>query len=151
MRQSMSVLVLLAVAAIAMWSCEASVRPADARAGSPALAETSWKLTELDGVAPVAAESGREAHLVLHAQTHRLEGSGGVNSLSGSYELQNDSLRFTGLVSTMMAGPPALMEQEAKFQAALRATTSYRISGKTLELLDGARVLARLEASAPPK
>lgn len=48
------------------------------------LENTHWKLTHL-GEAPVS-QSQREPNLVLNPDTHRVTGSGGCNSLSGSYE-----------------------------------------------------------------
>lgn len=49
---------------------------------------------------------------------------------------------------TMMACPEPLMAQERNFTDALRATKTYRISGQTLELRNGDRVVASFRADA---
>jgi putative lipoprotein len=121
-----------------------------AASASPPLLGTYWRVVEVAGEPAASSEGHRVAHLILRSQDKRIEGSGGVNLLSGSYALQGSTLRFGDVLSTLMAGPPTLMNQEKKFCDALGATTGYRINGKSLELLDGERVLARLEATEPP-
>jgi heat shock protein HslJ len=43
-----------------------------------------------------------------------------------------------------------VMKQEQAFMAALKDTTTYRITGQTLELLKEQQVLARLDAGPQP-
>jgi putative lipoprotein len=124
----------------------------DATSGpTPPLVGTYWKAVEIDGT-PIAtmADSTREVHLCLRTQDKRVDGDGGVNLITGSYELKDQTLRFSDLASTLMAGPTLLMTQERSFYDALKATKGYRISGKSLELIGGQKVVARLEASEPP-
>jgi putative lipoprotein len=65
----------------------------------------------------------------------KLHGKGGVNSFFGSYERQGESgLRFSPLGSTTMAGPPALMDQEAAYLRLLERADGFRLRGGTLEL-----------------
>jgi putative lipoprotein len=82
-------------------------------------------------------------------------GSGGCNRFRGSATISGDTLRFGPLASTMMACPPAVMDQERKFLDALEATRSYRFEGPFLYFLDasGAKLVTftRLTAKAPPQ
>ena len=83
---------------------------------------------------------------MLHPADHRLSGSGGCNRLLGTYELSADTVKVAPAGTTMMACPEELMQQESDFVSALKMTTSYKISGDTLELRNGERVLARFMA-----
>ena len=115
-------------------------------AAQPPLEGTTWTLVEVGGEPAVALPDDRRAELVLDAAGRKLAGSSGCNRLVGGYELSAQGLRFGAVASTKMACAEPLMKQEQMLEAALRATTGYRIRGRALELRDGARVLARLEA-----
>jgi putative lipoprotein len=126
-------------------AAELVVQPVSAP-GAP-LRGTQWDLVELDG-ASVSLAEGESAppHLLLDAVEPLLSGSGGVNRLTGSFEQNGDQLRLGLVATTMMAGAEPLMQRERAFVSALAAVTGYRIAGSSLELLDGERVVARLEA-----
>lgn len=114
---------------------------------SPAeLVNTYWKLVEVGGTPAVVADNRHEAHLILQLDDHRLVGSTGCNRLVGTYQLAGDRLTFSPAATTMMLCPDELMRQERAVTAALAATSSYRIAGQVLELLDGSAVVVRLEA-----
>ena len=49
----------------------------------------------------------------------RVSGRASVNRLMGQYTVDGDVVRFGALATTMMAGPPELMEQEQRVLAAL--------------------------------
>jgi len=112
---------------------------------SSALGNTYWKLVHL-GDAPVnAASANQEPHIVLDSQTHRVSGSGGCNRVSGSYQLAGDQLSFGQMVGTMMACAHG-MDTERAFLNVLGQVKMWKMSGSTLELLDGAgKVLASFE------
>jgi putative lipoprotein len=123
---------------------ELVVQPVSAPGSS--LRGTQWDLVELDG-APVPLAEGESApHLLLDGVEPLLSGSGGVNRLTGSFEQNGAELRLGLVATTMMAGPEPLMQREQAFVSALATVTGYRIAGSSLELLDGERVVARLEA-----
>jgi hypothetical protein len=66
---------------------------------------------------------------------------GGINRLSGSYALVGDSVTMGELVSTRMAGPPALMELEREFAQTLASVDGFQVFGNKLTLTrDGAVV-----------
>ena len=102
------------------------------------LTDTYWKLLEV-GAQPVAvAEQMREPQLVLSSLDARFSGSGGVNRLMGGYTLDGNSLTFSQVASTMMAGPPEAMQQEQAIIAALGSVRGFSITGDQLTLVDAA-------------
>ena len=127
------------------------ILPADATPDSGAtpavsLENTNWKLVAIGEKPAVALPAAREASFTLHSGDQRLSGSGGCNRLLGKYEVGADTLRLVPSGTSMMMCPDELMHQESDFVSALKRTTGYRISGDTLELRNGDRVLARLMA-----
>jgi putative lipoprotein len=104
---------------------------------------TSWRAEDIGGRGVV---DNAQTTLTFDGEG-RVTGSGGCNRYFGPATLQGDSISFGGIGSTRMACPPARMEQEQAFFAALAATRSYRFdeSGQNLLFLgeDGA-VLVRL-------
>jgi heat shock protein HslJ len=67
---------------------------------------------------------------------------GGINRLSGSYALVNDTVTMGSLVSTKMAGDPALMELEANLAKALASVDAFEVSGDELTLSSDGAVVA---------
>jgi putative lipoprotein len=118
-------------------------------AASP-LVGTYWKLTALGGAPAIDSESGSEPHLVLEPEERRFLGSGGVNSLSGTYALDGQRLTLAPGPMTLMAGPPEAMAQEQTFVEALRSVTSFRIAGDGLALLAGEVAVLEFEAVQLP-
>jgi heat shock protein HslJ len=126
---------------------EITVEPAAAPVTS--LASGRWTLAELDGEAVTAAEGQSMPYLELDAETSHVSGSGGCNSLTGSFEKRGDELRFGPIATTLMACPDPVMQRETAFLAALAATTRYELDGESLALLADDTVVARLVASTP--
>ena len=119
---------------------------ATAAAASTQLTSTYWKLVAI-GDRPVSiANSQREPHIVLQPDSKRVNGSGGCNSMFGTYELNGDALTFTGIGATKMACQ-AGMDTENEFLPLLERVASWRITGPQLELRDrGGAVIAKFEA-----
>lgn len=69
-----------------------------------------------------------------------VSGSGGCNRLRGQATISGTSLAFGAIATTRMACPPAVMDQESKFLAALEAVRCFRIDPQEhkLHLLDAA-------------
>jgi putative lipoprotein len=102
-----------------------------------ALTDTYWKLVEVQGAPVAAAEQLREPNLVL-TPDGRFAGSGGVNRLMGGYTLVGESLTFTQVGATLMAGVPEAMQQEQAILTALDQVRGFSISGSDLSLIDDA-------------
>jgi heat shock protein HslJ len=79
----------------------------------------------------------------------RANGSAGVNRYFGTVDFERDSMRFSRLGATRMAGPPERMELERAFLDALERCRSFRIKGNELTLLDvGGAAVAAFAADA---
>lgn len=76
----------------------------------------------------------------------RLSGTGGCNRLIGNYVRQDTKLTISAPGMTMMACPPALMEQERRFADVLSGVQRYRIDragALVLTSSDGRTITAR--------
>lgn len=111
------------------------------------LEKTRWTLTWVEGT-KVEGETPKPAFIELDPGTHRLSGSGGCNQLMGTYELEDHHLRLTGTTRTMMACASG-MDTEDKLVKALEQVRGWKVSGETLELLDGSgHVVAKFAAGS---
>jgi len=108
-----------------------------------AVTGTVWNITEIEDQV-VGAE--KLPTLQLEAGGDRVIGFGGVNRLSGTYQLKGDALSFGPLAVTRMAGKPQLMEIEDRFLRVLPTVTSCRVDGNRLELSAGEKVIVRAQA-----
>jgi len=119
---------------------------------SPALTGTRWKALSIGDRPAVHPGEGRdEVYLKLDPDGNRAYGFGGVNHFLGSFTLKGETLKFSRLISTKVAGPPELMKQESALMSALEKTASYSITKETLRLCDSAgSELARFVAAPPP-
>ncbi len=120
---------------------------APAKSAGPKLHGTYWMLVELGGKPAVPGMGKTEPYIRLHREQGSLEGSSGCNGVAGTYIVEQSALRITPSATTMMMCPPALMEQEQGLINALKATSSYRIEGDALDLINGKEVVARFQAA----
>jgi putative lipoprotein len=65
--------------------------------------------------------------LIEIAADGKVTGSGGCNRISGKATVDGAHISFGPMISTKMACPPAVMDQESKFLAALGDTRLWRI------------------------
>ena len=121
-------------------SSDPGVKPA------ASLENVFWRLVSVGENPAFPVPAAREAGITLHSEGQRMSGSGGCNRLLGRYELGAGTLKLFPSGTTMMACADDSTLQEAQFLSALKLTTGYRISGDTLELRNGDRVLARFMA-----
>jgi len=95
---------------------------------------TYWKVVEINGQAVTNPPANqKEAHIILNKEENRLQGSGGCNSLMGSFEvMEGNRIKFSGVASTMMACPD--MAIESALGKAIEMADNYAINGKYLML-----------------
>ncbi|HTS58021.1 MAG TPA: META domain-containing protein [Terriglobales bacterium] len=124
------------------------VATGESSAATESLENTYWKLTNLGNTPVPAASEQKEPHFVLDSQTRRVSGSGGCNRLTGSYELNEDHLKFSQMASTMMACLEG-MDTEKAFLQALEQVNTWKIGGRQLELFDAAGNLVARFAARP--
>jgi len=115
---------LLSVAALS--ACRSSEPLPDTATPASLQAGTRWQVEWL-GERPLIDNS----HLTLTlAEEGRAYGDGGCNRWLSSYQLHGEHLTFTAPASTLMACPPALMEQEQRFLNMLGKITRWDFSDK---------------------
>jgi len=103
-----------------------------------------WRVVSISGVESL------ESHNTTFALNNagRFATSIGCNRMVGTPEINGAQITFGGLAATRMACPPPLDEIERKYQQALEAVRSSRISNDKAELLDasGAVMIALRKA-----
>lgn len=112
------------------------------------LANTYWKLLDLNGQ-PVSLGAGKkELHMVLTAEGNQVRGFSGCNQFRGTYELSDDQLQFGQMASTMMACVEGMeMEQEQQFLKVISNTKRFSIRGESLTIYGAEdRLILRFEA-----
>lgn len=81
-------------------------------------------MAQLGGKSPV----GDSEVALTFGSEGEFAGTSGVNRLRASYTLEGDDLQLSAILATRRAGPPELMEQEARLMAALEAARGVRVS-----------------------
>ena len=110
------------------------------------LANTYWKLIELDGQPVSPGANQRELHMVLTSEGNKVSGFSGCNRFMGGYEQSEGQLQFGQLASTMMACMEN-MEQEKHFLDALARAKRFNISSESLVMYsDEEQLILRFES-----
>ncbi|MFB9076488.1 META domain-containing protein [Flavobacterium procerum] len=100
-----------------------------------------WVLEELNGYKVFATDFQKEMpRIEINSTENRFSGYGGCNAISGSIFYEKDLLRFSKVVSTLMACPSGNKENE--FTKALQSTTTYSIGNNQLILSNTSGKLA---------
>ena len=103
----------------------------------------TWVAEDIDGAGVIDnAQSTLE-----FGNDGRVSGRGGCNRYGGTIEIKGASIIVGELISTKMACPPAVMDQESKFMSALQATRSYRMDEGNKLVLSDATGASRLRFS----
>jgi heat shock protein HslJ len=121
-------------------------RPAAISPLAASLAGTSWSAESIDGGGVV---DGVRSTLAFE-RDGRVSGSGGCNRYFGTAAFSADRLELRPLGTTRMACPPAVMDQETRFLAAVAATVKVREEGGQLLLVDQAGTTRARLAPLPP-
>lgn len=125
---------LLAGTGMAMAQGEVTAGTDNAAADAAAPLVASWIAEDIGG----AASAEGVTSYVKMTDTGTAQGQGGCNSFTGHYTVDGATLAIGPLASTRRACPPAQMDQEGKFFAALEASKGFRIEDDKLVLLDAA-------------
>ena len=101
-----------------------------------------WQVESLAGAAPLA-----DAPITLNFMADgRVAGQASCNRYFAAYHQEGAALHIQSPASTMMACPPALMEQEQRFLRQLEGVRAHRMDAAgrlVLESADGAEIVAR--------
>lgn len=101
-----------------------------------------WRVVEIDGRPPVA---GSRATLRF-GNDGRLTGHASCNRYTATYRLTGEELRIDAPVTTRMACPGPVMEQESRFLSVLTATRGFAVPEDDTLVLDAGtagRIVAR--------
>lgn len=106
------------------------------------LQEGEWTVEDIGGQGVIDNSHAT----LLFGNDGRLSGNASCNRLIASYTVQGDRLTISPAGLTMMACPPALMDQERKLVALLEAVDTYRIDESGALVLagtSGKQIIAR--------
>jgi heat shock protein HslJ len=118
------------IAAVALVGCSTSSTTPSER-----LEGTAWRAESIDGR---PALDGEQRSTLRFFDRQLAGGSLGCNAYSTTYFADTAGLRFGEIAPTRKVCPGPVMEQEARFSAALQATSNSRVDDKgALVLLDG--------------
>ena len=110
------------------------------------LAQTRWKLVELNGKPVSEMTFAEQPYIVFDNESRRVSGSAGCNSFSGEYELNEvaNRIRFSKMIATQKMCLDMTVEDQ--FLQVLSVTDNYSTFENTLSL-NRARMapLARFE------
>jgi putative lipoprotein len=100
--------------------------------GTFPLVGTSWRADEIER-RPI---DSAEASTLRFDSDQRASGSTGCNLYTAPMSASDTSIQLGLIATTRRACPPAIMDQETRFLAALQAARGYRQEGDRLQLLD---------------
>lgn len=106
-------------------------------AQSQSLAGTKWQVQAYNnGKSAVVSVLEGTTPSVEFSEDGKVSGSGGCNTIAGSFTTKDGDIKIGPLASTMMAcsEPEGIMEQEAALLAALESAATYSIEGPRLEM-----------------
>ncbi|MET0535577.1 MAG: META domain-containing protein [Steroidobacter sp.] len=109
------------------------------------LAGTRWALMRLGDRDVKISDGGREAYIHLNSADSSVVGYAGCNRISSTHRTSGSQLSFGEVIATRMFCDD--MPTETALLEVMKSTTSWRITGSRLELLDARqRSLAAFEA-----
>jgi len=118
-----------AIAALVLAACSTSTTTSNGR-----LEGTAWRAENIEGRPALDAQ---QQSTLRFFDRQLAGGSLGCNAYSTTYFADAAGLRFGEIAPTRKMCPAPTMDQEARFSAALRATSSSRVDEKgALVLLD---------------
>jgi heat shock protein HslJ len=137
-------IILILLISIIIQGCASNNVTANIEADPAMPQDSSFDLSSLTGTTWVAediAQRGVIDNLQSSLQilsASQVAGFAGCNSFTGSAQFSPGKVRMSQLASTRKMCPPAIMDQEKKFLAALGAARSARMENGLLYLADEA-------------
>ena len=116
----------------------------DPSEGKYSLAETKWKLVELNGKA-VKSATNKDYFINLDSKSGKFAAYAGCNNFSGTFVMKAaKKLAFSKIAGTKMACPN--MSFESNFITTIEKTDNYMIEENVLHLHKGKAMLAKFES-----
>jgi heat shock protein HslJ len=107
------------------------------------LADTQWKLVQLNGLNVIITPPQKPVTIAFSPEGRRIAGSAGCNSYLGTFTDEHGRLQMHPGSMTMMACADPAGSREKKFVAMLRSADGYKISGDFLLLTSSGRTVAK--------
>lgn len=107
------------------------------------LTDTRWVAFELEGQS--LDPDRKRPYLILKTQDTRVQGFGGCNTISGTYESSGKKLTFGQMISTRMFCEDA-KDLEPQFLKVLGVVTGYSIHEHELTFYSGDTIIARFRS-----
>jgi heat shock protein HslJ len=126
-------------------STKTTIKTTDPSKGRFDLAETKWKLVELNGKA-VKSTTNKDYFINLDSKSGKFVAYAGCNNIAGTFVMKAiGKLAFSKVIATRMACPN--MEFESNFIKTIEKTDNYIIEGKMLHFhMSKGAALAKFEA-----
>lgn len=98
------------------------------------LKNSKWRLIKMNGKVVTKDSNIVKEYGLIFTSEGKFSAYAGCNNMSGNYELKEDvsRIKFSKMISTMMACPDLITEQE--LGRILEITDNYNFDGKTLKL-----------------
>lgn len=97
---------------------------------SAANLDGEWKLTALDGKAPLDG-----TQITITFKAGEISGNAGCNSYGGQYQVKDGKLTFSNLLSTLMAcQDQGVMDQEQAYMQAIGQAAGFTLTDDRLQL-----------------
>ena len=127
------VLLLALVASVALVSADQPAAPPAAQAAGT-LEGPRWVLVSYAGTDGKTVQALPGTETTAQFANGTVSGSAGCNRYNAPYTVDGNKIQIGLGMSTMMACPPPIMDQEAAYLANLQAAASYKIAGDQLTL-----------------
>ena len=127
------VLLLALVASVALVSADQPAASSTAQAAGT-LEGPRWVLVSYAGQDGKTVQAIPGTETTAQFANGTVSGSAGCNRYNAPYTVDGNKIQIGLGMSTMMACPPPIMDQEAAYLANLQAAASYKIAGDQLTL-----------------
>lgn len=126
-------------------SDESERQPARSQSDKPLspLADTQWRLVELNGLEIVTTPPNRPLTLAFSPEGARIAGSTGCNSYRGTFSDYAGLLHLNPVAMPMLGCDEAGAEREQNFVAVLRLADGYKIEDDILLLTSRGKIVAK--------
>jgi heat shock protein HslJ len=104
--------------------------------GSGSLEGTLWQMTAYRDADGEMVETLPEVKTTAEFKDGQVGGKAACNTYNGPYEVDGDQISFELMMSTMMACPPPIMDQEMGYLAALEMAATFEVKDETLTMFD---------------
>ncbi len=111
--------------------------------GSTPLANTQWRLVQLEGKQVIITPPQRPVTLAFSPEGTRIAGSAGCNTYLGTFHDSHGHLELDPGGMTMMACADPAGSRESKFIAMLRSADGYKLGGNYLLLTSNGKTVAK--------